>query len=94
MDTDEIEREERVLAKADTDIAEGSARVRDQSRVVDELRASGRPTEQAERLLRVMEATLAEWRKHRMLIIDRLAVLREAVAHRTDPGMSSGTKVG
>lgn len=72
----EIEAERQHLRKAEVDIDRGVGRLRSQRDLLDALHASGGNTIEAERLARVLEATLGEWQRHRALIEQRLAYLR------------------
>jgi hypothetical protein len=71
----ELKREKLTLAVAERDIAAGEARVGDQCVLVARLRARGKDSAHAERLLDLLEATLVEWRVHRDLIVARIAQL-------------------
>jgi hypothetical protein len=71
--------EKNLLVKADSDIEEGRKRLRNQEDLLLELEAGGHDTKQAERLVELMKATLAEWERHRTLIEDRVAYLEKAV---------------
>jgi len=79
-DGTELERERLVLEKAERDIVAGEGRVRDQLRLALRLHASGEDTVGADRLLETFEATLAQWRAHRDLVVERIAYL-EAARH-------------
>lgn len=72
----EIEAERQHLRKAEVDIDRGVGRLRSQRELLDALHASGGNTIEAERLARVLEATLGEWQRHHALIEQRLAYLR------------------
>lgn len=79
--TDRVEQlraEKDLLIKAETDIEEGWRRLRNQRDLLRELEAGGHDTKYAERLVQLMEATLIEWERHRVLIVDRIAYLQRA----------------
>ncbi|WP_025036831.1 hypothetical protein [Bradyrhizobium sp. DOA9] len=78
--TAQLEAEQRLLVKADQDIEEGWKRIRDQEDRVRELMAGGHDTRQAERLVSLLKETLVEWERHRVLIEERVAYLRQEVA--------------
>lgn len=63
------------LKKADADVVDGQLRVTEQMIRVECWRLPGHDTNQAEELLRTLEATLAGWNAHRLAILDRIAVL-------------------
>lgn len=65
-------REAEHLAMADRHIAEGERRVSDQAVLVRRLCAKGYDTAVADTLLCTLETTLAEWRAHRALIVQRV----------------------
>jgi hypothetical protein len=68
-------REEALLHKANEDIEAGRSRLRDQEHLILTLKASGRPTVEAERFVALLRGTLTEWEIHRGLIAQRLAYL-------------------
>jgi chromosome segregation ATPase len=72
----EIESEKRQLRKADADIEAGWNRLQNQHDLLASLRANGENTREAERLMLVMEQTLTEWERHRVLIQERIAYLQ------------------
>ena len=74
---DEIRAEERQLGKADVDIEAGQQRLATQQRLIAHLAASGRKTREAERLAVLLQDNLAAWERHRALMVQRLAYLRE-----------------
>ncbi|MCP3373622.1 hypothetical protein [Bradyrhizobium cajani] len=76
----QLDAEQRLLVKADRDIAEGSQRVRDQEDRVRELEAGGHDTRQAQRLVDLLKQTLIEWERHRVLIAERVTYLERQVA--------------
>ena len=65
---EEFRAEKNLLIKAETDIEEGWRRLRAQQDLLRELQADGHDTKHAERLVRLMEATLIEGERHRVLI--------------------------
>ncbi len=71
----ELERERAALVRADLDIAAGQGRVERQRELVLSGRLNSLDTAQARRLLTTMETALAEWERHRILIVDRIAYL-------------------
>jgi hypothetical protein len=71
----ELERERAALVCADRDIASGRDRVERQRELVMSGRLNRPDMAEAERLLATMEAALAEWERHRVLIVDRIAYL-------------------
>ena len=77
--TEQLDTERRHLIKADQDIEEGSQRIRDQEDRVRELSAGGHDADQAERLVEALKQTLTEWLRHRVLIQQRIAYLRQQV---------------
>jgi len=72
----EIEAEQRLLLKADSDIEAGWNRLQSQQQLLVSLRSAGENTREAERLMHAMEETLREWERHRTLIEQRIAYLR------------------
>ena len=64
----ELEGEKRLLVKADADIEAGMARIRNQRDLLSSLEAAGANSREAERLVDLMEQTLAQWQRHRALI--------------------------
>ncbi|MBR0839206.1 hypothetical protein JQ607_03275 [Bradyrhizobium liaoningense] len=76
----QLDTEQRLLVKADRDIAEGWQRVRDQEDRVRELEAGGHDTRQAQRLVDLLKETLIEWERHRVLIAERVTYLERQVA--------------
>lgn len=76
----QLQAEERLLVKADQDIAEGSQRILDQEGRVQELMAAGHDCDQAQRLVDLFKQTLIEWKRHRTLIEQRVTYLRHEAA--------------
>ena len=77
--TEQLDTERRHLIRADRDIEEGSQRILDQENRVRELSAGGHDADQAERLVEALKLTLTEWLRHRVLIQQRIAYLRQQV---------------
>ncbi|MEY9185499.1 hypothetical protein ABIG06_007052 [Bradyrhizobium sp. USDA 326] len=77
--TAQLDAEQRLLVKADQDLDEGRQRIRDQEDRVRELMTGGHDTQQAERLVSLLKQTLVEWERHRVLIAQRVAYLRQEV---------------
>jgi hypothetical protein len=75
----ELEGEKRLLVKADADIEAGLARIRNQRDLLSSLEAAGASSREAERLVDLMEQTLAQWQRHRALIEQRIAHLEHEV---------------
>jgi len=65
-----IEREH--LSKAERDIAEGEERISRQMILIDRLRQDGHDVAGAERLLVILQETLAVWQAHRDEILREL----------------------
>ena len=65
------------LAKAELDLVDGGARVRQQSDLVKRLRGAGQDVVAAERLLATLEQTLDSWRDHRDIILTTIARLEK-----------------
>jgi len=61
--------ERKHLAKAERDIAEGERRVTRQMILIETMRQDGHDTAEAEKLLLVLELTLAEWQARREEIL-------------------------
>jgi multidrug resistance efflux pump len=71
--------EKALLIKAEKDIEEGWRRLRNQQQLLNELQASGHNSKEAERLAGVLQQTLIEWERHRVLIQERVAYLEGQV---------------
>ena len=71
----QLRAEQELLIKADKDIEEGWQRLRNQQRLLDALQFGGHDSRQAERLVLLLEQTLSEWERHRVLIEERIAYL-------------------
>lgn len=78
-DPAELRGEKAQLLKADIDIQEGRRRLRNQENILRELEVDGHDTCQAELLLRLLNETLIEWKRHRTLIEARIAYLEMKV---------------
>lgn len=75
----QLRTEKELLVKAEKDIEEGRQRVRNQQHLLDDLQAGGHDSRQAERLALLLQQTLIEWERHRVLIEQRIAYLAEQV---------------
>lgn len=71
----ELDKERAALVRADCDIADGTDRIRAQESLLQAMRASGRDTRTADRLLCSMQGSLQAWQVHRALIRDRVDYL-------------------
>lgn len=78
----ELLSEQNQLAKAELDIEQGWARLRNQQDLLSGLQNAGRDTTGAERLVQLMKQTLVEWERHRRLIEQRVAYLEKEVSGR------------
>ena len=67
--------EKALLVKSEDDIRLGRERLRHQQDLLQELQADGHDTEQAQRLVELMKATLVEWERHHVMIAERIAYL-------------------
>ncbi|MBR0995086.1 hypothetical protein JQ580_30695 [Bradyrhizobium japonicum] len=76
----QLDAEQNLLVKADRDIEEGRRRIRNQEDRIRELMACGYDTSQAERLADLLRQTLVEWKRHRVLIAQRVEYLAQEVA--------------
>ena len=72
---EQLSTEKALLVKADSDIEQGWARLRNQQLLLSELRAAGQDSRQAERLVKLLQQTLVEWERHRALIAGRVNYL-------------------
>ena len=63
------------LRRADQFIEEGRVRLLNQQNLVSDLGERGYQIKQAQRLAELMAQTLAEWQRHRQLILQRLDTL-------------------
>jgi hypothetical protein len=77
--TEQLDTERRHLIKADRDIDEGWQRIRDQEDRIRALSAGSHEAALAERLAEALKQTLTEWLRHRVLIEQRIAYLRQQV---------------
>jgi hypothetical protein len=73
----EIRAEELQLHKATADVSAGQARLRNQECLLAGMAGRSRATAPAERLVALLRDSLIEWERHRVLIEQRLAYLRE-----------------
>ena len=67
--------EVRDLEMAERHIVEGEQRITTQVALLEGLREKRRDVTAAERLLDLLEDTLAQWHSHRMLIRERIATI-------------------
>ncbi len=72
----DLEAEEKHLAKAERDIADGEERIARQTAIAGRLQAGGQDAKAAEALLRTLRETLAVWKDHRDEILRTIARLR------------------
>lgn len=72
---EQLRAEKALLIKADKDIEDGWKRLRNQQHLRDGLQAGGHDSTQAERLVLLLQQTLVEWERHRVLIEGRIAYL-------------------
>jgi hypothetical protein len=70
-----LQEERKHLAQADQDITDGERRVTEQILRIEEMEGRGEDTQRAREMLQTLEATLAEWYRHRQLILDEIAHL-------------------
>lgn len=68
-----IERD--LLAKAETDLAQGRLRLRSQQAMLAVLRSGGLDCKEVERLTEVTGQMLVQWERHRSLIEQRILFL-------------------
>ncbi|MGH1571018.1 hypothetical protein ACRAWG_10420 [Methylobacterium sp. P31] len=73
------------LNEADGHIANGERRVMRQRLVLASRRANGQGTAEAERLLRMMEESLEEYREHRQLTLEMIAQIDAGLARPKSP---------
>jgi hypothetical protein len=71
-----LQQELRHLAQADRHLAEGERRVAEQIALIERMTEKGQDTTEARKLLRNFEQTLRQFRVHRQLILDALALAR------------------
>ncbi len=74
------EAEVRRLNEADGHVATGERHVTEQQLIVDKLRAEGRDTQEAKRLLKMMQDSLDAYREHRQLILEMIAQIDAGLA--------------
>jgi hypothetical protein len=72
---EQLRAEKALLLRADSDIEQGCRRLRNQQDLLLKLQAAGHQTTQAVRLVAVLQQTLVQWERHRMLIEERVAYL-------------------
>ena len=80
----ELARERVLLVKAERDLTAGEARVLQHLATMRAHELWG--NEQAERLLRLLQDTLAEWTRHCDMIRERVTYLEARVLHPRTPG--------
>lgn len=73
----QLRAEKELLIKADKDIEEGWQRLRNQQHLLDDLQTGGHDSRQAERLVELLQQTLIEWERHRVLIEERISYLEK-----------------
>lgn len=71
----QLRAEKTLLVKAARDIEEGWRRLRNQQQLLSDLQAGGHDSRQAERLVQLLQETLIEWERHRLLIEERVSYL-------------------
>lgn len=76
---EQLKLEKMLLVKAARDIEEGWRRLRNQEQVLSDLQAGGHDSKQAERLVQLLQQTLVEWERHRVLIEERVNYLEGQV---------------
>ena len=72
---EQLRAEKTLLIKAEQDIEEGWRRLRNQQQLLEDLKAGGHDSRQAERLAQLLQQTLVEWERHRVLIKERVHYL-------------------
>ena len=75
---EQLRAEKMLLLEAERDIEAGRRRLRDQERLLLALQAAGHDSRQAERLVQLLQQTLVEWERHRVLIEERVNYLGAA----------------
>ncbi len=73
----DIRSEEDQLRKSEADIASGWTRLHKQESLVLQLKSAGRVHQEAERLAALLRDNLAEWERHRAMIEQRIAYLKQ-----------------
>ncbi|WP_298258095.1 hypothetical protein [Bradyrhizobium sp.] len=87
---EQLKVEKTLLVRAARDIEEGRRRLRNQEQLLSDLQAGGHHSEQAERLFQLLQQTLIEWERHRVLIEERVNYLEgQATAREAACGASS-----
>jgi hypothetical protein len=74
---EELRAEKTLLLKAEKDIEEGWRRLHSQEELLSDLRTAGHASKQAERLVQLLQQTLIEWERHRVLIEARVSYLEQ-----------------
>ena len=72
---EQLKAEKTLLLKAERDIEDGWKRLRSQQHLLADLQAAGHDSKQAERLVQLLQQTLTEWERHRVLIEERVSYL-------------------
>ncbi|BAM88912.1 conserved hypothetical protein [Bradyrhizobium oligotrophicum S58] len=72
-----IRAEELQLRQAKADVSAGQARLRDQECLLVDMTVGSRTVPEAERFVALLKGCLVEWERHRVLIEQRLAYLKE-----------------
>jgi hypothetical protein len=73
----ELEDEQRHLAAAERHLKEGELRIAQQKKRLEGLPPRGMVRDQAQELLRTLEATLVQWQAHRRSILERIRVIKD-----------------
>ena len=73
----EIRAEELQLCQATADVSAGQARLRNQECLLADMTAGSRAVPEAERFVALLKGCLVEWERHRVLIEQRLAYLKD-----------------
>lgn len=74
----QLEAEQVHLAQAEQDIADGQMRVTELELRIEALRMAGRDTQLSEQLLATLMENLAEWVRHRELVLQRIRHLQDS----------------
>ena len=72
---EQLKAEKTLLLKAEKDIEDGWKRLHSQQQLLADLQAAGHDSRQAERLVQLLQQTLTEWERHRVLIEERVSYL-------------------
>ena len=71
----QLRTEKTLLLKAERNIGDGWKRLRSQQQLLADMRGAGQDSQQEERLVRLLQQTLIESERHRVLIEERVAYL-------------------